>query len=236
VTAAGTSCWNSSALILSHKGKLPVVVPTVRRLFEGSDCTAILDIGSGTGDFAIQLVQMAGKVIAVEPSQASMTVPQRVCQRVQNVRYGEASLEGAANTFHEGPATSAAAVMTLMTAPDLRGLAKVLAALLQTRARFVAMLTHPCFWPRYLGYEGEPWFCYEHEIFIEAPFVISKCRTKVRTTHIHRPLEQYLNVLAEAGFRLDALAEPMPAPEVQALYPRPWEFPRFLGLRWEQVV
>jgi hypothetical protein len=60
-------------------------------------------------------------------------------------------------------------VMTLMTAPDLRAFAKALATLLQARGRFVAILTHPCFWPRYWGYEEEPWFHYEREIFIEAP-------------------------------------------------------------------
>lgn len=213
-----------------------VIVPTTRRLFEGSDRTVVLDIGSGTGDFTVQLAQIAGKVIAVEPSQVSMTLARRVCQSAQNVRYVEASLEEAASFFDVGPATAAVAVMTLMTAPDLRGFAKALSSLLQTGARFVATLTHPCFWPRYWGYENEPWFSYDRETFIEAPFVISKRRSNVRTTHIHRPLEQYVNVFAEEGFRLDALAEPMPAPEVQALYPRPWQFPRFLGLRWEKVA
>jgi SAM-dependent methyltransferase len=205
-------------------------------LFEGSDYTLVLDIGSGTGDFTGRLAQIAGKVIAVEPSQASMKLARKVCQSVQNVQYIEASLEEASSFLDEGLATAAVAVMTLMTAPDLWGFAKALAVLLRTHARFVAMLTHPCFWPRYWGYEKEPWFCYKRETFIEAPFVISKRRTEVRTTHIHRPLEQYLKVFAEAGFRLDALAEPVPLPEVQTLYPRRWEFPRFLGLRWEKVV
>lgn len=213
-----------------------VVVPTTRRLFEGADRSVVLDIGSGTGDFTIQLAQIAGNVIAIDTSKGSMKLARRVCCGVQNVRYIEASLEEAASVFDEEPATAAVGVMTLMTTPDLQGFAKALAALLQTRARFVATLTHPCFWPRYWGYEEQPWFRYERETFIEAPFVISKRRTEVRTTHIHRPLEQYLNVFAEEGFRLDALAEPMPVREVEALYPRPWQFPRFLGLRWEKVV
>jgi SAM-dependent methyltransferase len=213
-----------------------VVAPTARRLFEGADRDVVLDIGSGTGEFTLQLVQIAKKVIAIEPSRASMNVARRVCGGARNVRYVEASLEEAASALDEGPATSAIAVMTLMTAPDLRGFAKALAAVLQTRARFVATLTHPCFWPRYWGYEGEPWFHYGRETFIEAPFVISKSRTAVRTTHIHRPVEQYVSAFAEHGFRLDALAEPIPAPDVEALYPRPWKFPLFLGLRWEKVV
>jgi SAM-dependent methyltransferase len=213
-----------------------VVVPTTWRLLVGSDLTLVLDIGSGTGDFTVQLAQRSGKVIAVEPSSLSMALARRVCHGALNVRYVEAPLEEAASFLDEGPFTAAVAVMTLMTAPDLRGFAKALAALLQTRGRFVAVLTHPCFWPRYWAYDRAPWFRYELETFIEAPFVISRCRTAFKTTHIHRPLEHYVNVFASEGFRLDTLAEPMPEPEIQALYPRPWKFPRFLGLRWEKIV
>ncbi len=213
-----------------------IVVPTTWSLFEGADRTVVLDIGSGTGDFTARLALVAGKVIAVEPSRASMALARKICQPAHNVRFVEASLEEAASSLDEGPATAAVAVMTLMTAPDLRGFAKALAALLQARARFVATVTHPWFWSKYWGYEDEPWFRYEVETFIEAPFVISRRRTEIRTTHIHRPLEQYVTVFAEEGFRLDALAEPMPPPKVQALYPAPWRFPRFLGLRWEKIV
>ncbi len=213
-----------------------VIVPTTWRLFEGADRSVVLEIGSGTGDFTARLAQVAGKVIAVEPSGASVAVARRVCQSTQNVRFVEASLEETASSLDEWPVTAAVAVMTLMIAPDLRGFAKALAALLQVRARFVATITHPWFWPKYWGYEDKPWFHYEVETFIEAPFVISRRRTEVRTTHVHRPLEQYMNVFAEAGFRLDAFAEPMPPADVQCLYPAPWRFPRFLGLRWEKVV
>jgi SAM-dependent methyltransferase len=213
-----------------------VIVPSAWRLFEGADRQVVLDIGCGTGDFTLQLARVAGKVIAVEPSQASMKLARRVCEGADNVRYVEASLEEAASVLDEEPVTAAIAVMTLMTAPDLRGFAKALAVLLQKHARFVATLTHPCFWPRYWQYEEEPWFRYERETFIEAPFVISRCSTEVRTTHIHRPIEQYVNAFAEQGFRLEGFVEPMPTPEIEAQYPRPWKFPRFLGLRWEKVV
>lgn len=213
-----------------------VVVPTTWRLLDGTDRALVLDIGSGTGEFTLQLARSSGIVVAVEPSKASMALARRVCQGLANVRYVETPLEEAGGLLGEEGATTAVAVMTLMTAPDLRGLAKALAGVLRPHAKFVATLTHPCFWPRYWGYEREPWFRYDHETFIEAPFVISKRQTDLRTTHIHRPLEHYLTVFAEEGFALEALAEPMPAPDVQSLYPRRWEFPRFLGLRWKKVV
>jgi hypothetical protein len=123
-----------------------------------------------------------------------------------------------------------------MTVPDLRAFAKALAKLMQVRARFVATIIHPCFWPKYWGYEDELWFHYEVETFIEAPFVISKRQTEVRTTHVHRPLEQYFKCFDEQGFRLDAITEPMPSKDIQSLYPVPWRFPRFLALRWKKVV
>ena len=175
-------------------------------------------------------------MIAVEPSPASTALARKVCQTIHNVRFVEGCLEEAASSIGEQLITAAVAVMTLMTAPDLRGFAKALASLLPKQARFIATLTHPWFWPKYWGYESESWFHYEIETFIEAPFAISKRRTQFITTHIHRPLDHYVTVFAEAGFRLEAIAEPMPSPDVQALYPGPWRFPRFLGLRWEKVV
>lgn len=213
-----------------------VVVPTTWRLLDGTDRTRVLDVGSGTGEFTLQLARSSGAVIAVEPSKISVAIARSVCLGVVNVRFIESSLEEAEEFFSEEGATTAVAVMTLMTAPDLRGFAKALAGLLRGGASFIAMLTHPCFWPRYWGYEKEPWFRYEHETFIEAPFVISRRQTDLRTTHIHRSLAHYLTVFADEGFALEALAEPMPALDVQNLYPRPWQFPRFLGLRWKKVV
>jgi SAM-dependent methyltransferase len=213
-----------------------VVVPTTWRLLEGADRAVVLDVGCGKGDFTARLARVVGKVIAVEPSRASVALARRVCHATQNVRFVETPVEEAASPIDKGSVTAAVAVMTLMTAPDLRAFAKALAALLQAQARFVATLAHPWFWPKYRGYEEEPWFHYEVETYIEAPFVISRHRTEVRTTHVHRPLDQYVNVFAEEGFRLDALAEPMPAAEIECLYPAPWRFPRFPGLRWEKVV
>lgn len=213
-----------------------VVAPMTWSLLKGTDRSVILDIGAGTGEFTRELARTSGRVIAVEPSRASVAWARRVCKEADNVQYVEASVEHAADLLgHERP-TAAVAVMTLMTAPDLRMFVKTLATILSIHTSFVATLTHPCFWPRYWGYERESWFHYSRETFIEAPFVISKRQTDLRTTHIHRPLEQYLNLFSEEGFRLDRVTEPMPSPDVQSLYPKSWDFPRFLGLRWEKIV
>jgi SAM-dependent methyltransferase len=213
-----------------------VLVPTMLQLFEDADPKLVLDIGSGTGDFTARLAGVATSVIGVEPSSASVSLARTICSGASNVQFVEATLEQSAKLLQGNPPTAAVASMTLMTAPNLRSFAEALGALLPREARFVATLSHPCFWPRYWGYEGEHWFNYTREIFIEAPFVISRCRTHIRTTHIHRPLEQYVNVFASAGFTLEALAEPIPSPQIQKLYPRPWQFPRFVGMRWVKTA
>jgi len=213
-----------------------VMVPTTLHLLDGVDAALALDIGSGTGDFTVRLAQVATRVIGIEPSRVSVAVARASCLEVRNVRFIQAPLEEAVRMLREEPVTAAVACMTLMTTPDLSGFAKALAVLLQREAKFVATLSHPWFWPRYWGYETEVWFNYTQEIFIEAPFVISRCRTAVRTTHVHRPLEQYVSVFANAGFKLEALVEPMPSSEIQALYPQPWRFPRFIELRWTKAV
>ena len=122
--------------------------------------------------------------------------------------------------------------MSLMTTPSLSDFAQALGKVLRPGTRFAAVLTHPWFWPRYWGYEKASWYSYEREIFVEAEFVTSTCSTEVVTTHVHRPLEQYARAFAEEGFVLERVVEPMPSAEVEALYPKGWEFPRFIGLRW----
>jgi SAM-dependent methyltransferase len=214
-----------------------VVVPTALKLLEGADLGLVLDVGSGTGDFTARLAQVATSVIGIEPSAVSVRVARATCSDVANVRFIQAWLEDSGSLLPtDALPTAAVASMTLMTTPDLPGFAKALARLLPREARFVATFCHPCFWPRYWGYETEEWYSYSKEIFIEAPFTISKRQTDVRTTHIHRPLEQYVNVFEDAGFKLECLAEPIPSAEIQSFYTRSWEFPRFLGLRWIRTV
>ena len=190
-----------------------VLAPTALRLLEGADLVAT-------------------RVVGIEPSRVSVAVAKTNCVDLTNVQFVETRVEDARNLLPPEPVTGAVASMTMMTTPDLSEFARALATLLRRGAKFVATLCHPSFWPRYWGYESEPWFNYAKEIFIEAPFVISKHQTDVRTTHIHRPLERYVAVFADAGFELEALVEPMPSSAIQKLYPQPWRFPRFLGLRW----
>ena len=191
-----------------------VLVPTMFHLLEGADMTCVIDVGSGTGNFANRIAKIATNVIAIEPSAASIALAKAFCRDTGNVQFIQSPVEEVGTTV-DTQATVAVSLMTLMTAPNLKAFARAVSSLLLPGARFSATFSHPCFWPVYWGYDSAEWFDYSKEIFIEGPFVISRRRTNIITTHIHRPLEQYLRTFAEFGFSLDAFVEPIPSPAIQ---------------------
>ncbi|MCF5232368.1 MULTISPECIES: class I SAM-dependent methyltransferase [unclassified Pseudomonas] len=209
-----------------------VVAPTALRLLQGADLSALLDIGSGTGHFATLVSPLAGSVIGVEPSGASVEIAMHLCESRTNVRFIQAAVEDVTVTQLNGLASAATAVMVMMAAPDLGRFAAAVNALLRSNSTFVAVIPHPCFWPEYWGYANAEWYDYTKETFVEAPFKVSRDQTSIRTTHIHRPLSQYLSTFAKHGFKLVAFEEPIPEESVQAMYPEPWHFPRFAALKW----
>ena len=209
-----------------------VIVPTALALLDDCDKTVTLDIGSGTGEFTSQLARCAEQVIAVEPSPVSLQIAKKHLRTCTNVLYMESPIENAVQDLIQCRVTTSVALMSLMTAPNLGAIAQALREILPPLSRFVAILTHPCFWPRYWGYHNEEWFNYDKEVFIEAPFAISQRATDVLTVHIHRSLEHYISTFSASGFCLETLVEPLPDKGIQGFYPKPWRFPRFIGLKW----
>jgi SAM-dependent methyltransferase len=209
-----------------------VVAPTALKLLAGADLSLLLDVGAGTGHFAALASPLAGSVIGVEPSGASVEIAKHVCENLQNVRFIQSAVEDVKAVQLPNLASAATAIMVMMAAPDLKLFAESVGSLLRQGGTFVAVIPHPCFWPQYWGYSDADWYDYTSEIFVEAPFKVSRDQTSIRTTHIHRPLSQYLSTFADQGFRLVTFEEPLPEESVQAMYPEPWNFPRFAALKW----
>ena len=90
---------------------------------------------------------------------------------------------------------------------------------------------HPFFWPLYWNYAKEEWFDYSQEIEIEGNFDISLNKSKLITTHFHRPLEKYIDLLIKYDLEIVKISEPLPTKEIMSKYPKKWEFPRFLGIK-----
>lgn len=113
-----------------------------------------------------------------------------------------------------------------MTLGTVSNLPRILAAIhrcLQPNGILVFTIAHPCFWPTYWGYAEAPWFEYDAEIAIAAPFRIAAEGTALVTTHVHRPLQQYLSALRTSGFELERFRE---------LIGRGFALPRFVAMQW----
>ena len=115
-----------------------------------------------------------------------------------------------------------------MVIMDTGNLSTFLSALYKIgrKSRIVLTLTHPAFWPKYWGYENDEKFDYLGEQWIESNFKTSAQTYSEVTTHIHRPIEMYMNGLAEAGFT-DITLDELRGPEPVEAFP----YPRFLAIK-----
>ena len=212
-----------------------VMVPMVEDLISTASMSRVLDVGCGTGELTERLSRRGGDAIGVDVSAKSILIAQQVNPRKRNLTYLHSSIEDFVAHTDGEKFSLVVASMTLMTSPNQRTVWESAAKLLQPGGVFVATLTHPCFWPIYWGYFDAVWFNYSAELVIEAPFRISKETSSLTTTHVHRPLSDYLIAASEAGLSIETLAEPIPTEAVQRKYPVPWGFPRFLGIRARKV-
>lgn len=209
-----------------------VLIPAVKRLTKFCRWESVLDVGCGTGALTERLASHARSVVGVDSSLQSIALAERSKTRPSNVHYVCDSVEHFAKTHEIGTFTLAVANMMLQDAPNLAGVLNAISKVLKLHGCLVITITHPLFWPEYWNYASAPWFRYDREVAIEAPFTISLEEHPVGwTTHFHRPLQQYFTSLKRSGFRIEQLLEPMPSASVAKLYPAPWRYPRFLALR-----
>jgi 2-polyprenyl-3-methyl-5-hydroxy-6-metoxy-1,4-benzoquinol methylase len=209
-----------------------VLRPCIMNLAMGCDFSNVIDVGCGGGFLSEDLAKISSRVVGVDISGESVCLARQRLQGIENITFVHTSVEDFSEIEPSGSFTLAIANMTLMTVPSLETTVKAISSLLTRGGYFVFTITHPCFWPSYWGYSDASWFNYSREIAVEAPFRISQTEAPgPKTTHIHRSLENYLNVLIGSGFEIGRLAEPLPSPEIEKRYLTRWKYPRFIGIR-----
>ena len=208
-----------------------ILLPCVLKLASCGDFDKVIEIGCGIGFLTKILSKKSKIIVGVDPSLESIKIAKEICKNVPNVKFVNSTIENYARTFKKSQFTLGIANMSLMVIPNLKRALKAIYTLLKPNSYLVFTISHPCFWPFYWKYIFKKWFKYKKEIFIETPFKISLEKSKFLTTHIHRPLEFYINTLSEIGFLVDKISEPMPSGKVEREYPTKWVYPRFLGIR-----
>ncbi len=210
---------------------LHIIAPAVFQLLEDCDLSRVVDLGCGVGTLTEKIASKASKIVGVDVSSASIEIARSRHDRAANVEFFSDGVEEFAQKWAEPKFTSAVAAMSLMDSPNLVQFLEATASLLVDEGSFVAVVTHPWFWPRYWGYENAEWFEYRRELALEGQFRTSSEVTDQITTHFHRPLASYMRALKQTGFTVDLIEEPFPSASVEHLFSEEWDFPRFLSLR-----
>ncbi len=206
-----------------------VLSPTILSLCGGSLAgSSVVDIGCGIGSLTRTLAELASHVVGIDPSVRSVALARSTAGAMPNLEFCASTIEAFADRRPQHTFHIAVANMTLMDCLDLPAVLRATRRLLRNRGSLVATITHPWHWPKYWGYQDAPWFEYTKELVIEAPFRITAETTAHVSTHVHRPLQAYVDAVRDAGLSLTHLTEPMPPLDM----PGPsWSFPRYLAFR-----
>jgi SAM-dependent methyltransferase len=203
-----------------------VLIPSILALASKEVPATALDAGCGIGFLTDLLAGQIGEVIGVDPSADSIALARE--------HYGKraAFCLGTLESYSQhsiGSTDLVVANMVLMDVIDLDGFVAAAHQVIRPGGALVFSTTHPCFWPSYYGYEKESWYRYDQELIVESPFRITAEPTcPLRSTHVHRPLNAYVEAFRRSFFSIEVLGEPMPSAEVEAHYPEPWKHPRYL--------
>jgi ubiquinone/menaquinone biosynthesis C-methylase UbiE len=226
-----------------------VAVPALLRLLNPQVGESILDIGAGQGVPAAAVARAGAKYVGVDASPRLIEMARKRHGRDGTFIVGDArklpqlsELRG--QTFD--------AVLFLLSLQDMDPLGPVLAAaasMLRPQGRAILMLTHPAFRvPRQSGWgwdEGRKLLYRRVDRYLTplpVPMKALPGRDPTNTTRsFHRPIEAYVNGLADSGLLTERLQE-IPAHKMTAVTPNPRatttarkEIPLFLGLRARKV-
>lgn len=191
----------------------------------------ILDAGCGTGKFASELASDHPKcqIVGIDPSGLSIEIANTKRPTAENLTFRQETVESFVAQVHPHSFDLVIANMLLQNVSSLPAVLQACVQALAPDGALVFAVPHPCFWPRYWKYEKAPWFRYDQEIWIEAPFRTSLSPDNgLTTTHTHRSLQGYFSAFMSAGLMVEELVEPYPDEGVEGAYPIAWEFPRFL--------
>lgn len=182
----------------------------------------ILEVGCGIGYLSNILSERCNQVIGIDISRKSIEFARNTYHN-NNLQFEITSIQDYKPTIK---IHTCIANMVLMTDPNIVQSLNAIYNIIEKNGSFLFTITHPCFWPKYWGYDIAPWFDYNNEIFIENEFSTSQNKNLGITTHIHRPLNFYFNLINETGFTIEKIIEPYPIKELPQNYS--YSYPRFL--------
>lgn len=176
---------------------LNILMPYIIDSVDQYNCTNVLDAGCGIGIITNSLSKKVSRIDGIDCSSKSIEIASAYCKGISNIHFDIAYIEDYKPQHNY---TLVISNMVLMDLINLDSVIKNISQILDDDGVFIFTITHPCYWPIYWKYYQKSWFDYHKEIIIENNFDISSEKSKYKTVHIHRPIEQYVKVLGMNNF------------------------------------
>lgn len=222
-----------------------LAIPALLELLDPQPGERVLDVGGGQGVLAPYLVEAGASVTVVDASAQLIAAAKRRHGRLRDARFVVGDARRLPSLAALEPASFEAATF-LLSIQDMDPLDDVIRGVswaLGDRSRIVMVMTHPAFrQPRHSGwgYDEARKLTYRRidGYLSELAVPMKSLGGGLPTRSFHRPISNYVNALAEAGFATDAMLEipdlppdRRPGTAVRGDARANAEIPIFLGLR-----
>ena len=193
----------------NDKSLLHILYPEIEKRVKELDVKengVIIDCGCGSGYVANKICFYCKKIIGIDISAKSIEIARKEYKDNKNAEFQESSIEdfGEKNAEY---AEICIANMVLSNIFDCRNACAAIWKMLKKQGRLLITIPHPCFWSEYWGYADQDWFEYKEQICISGDFNITGVGSLGVSTHIHRPLEMYIEILKKEGYAIIEMKE-----------------------------
>lgn len=224
-----------------------VTIPAVLDLLALRRGEHVLDIGAGPGLLAPAVARAGAHYTGVDASPKLLAIARRRHGRSGRFLLADVCSLPEAPELQAGSFDAAVFLLSIQDMDPLPEVLRSLAWALRGGGRVVIVMTHPCF--RVPRLSGWGWDERRHMHYrrvdryltsLPVPIATAGAGSRV-TVRYHRPLQEYVNGLAQHGFLVDHLLEiPHDAPRAARARLKGeqlagQEFPVFLGLRARKV-
>lgn len=209
-----------------------VTTPYILNALKKIEAKTAVEIGCGTGRLAQEIINSTSitHIFAVDLSPLSIDLAQRNATPDVPISYKVAAADRLPTNEKYDVCFSN---MVFMDDPNFSKSIKKISSIVKPGGTLVFTITHPCFWPYYWKYDRDEGFDYLHEQAILSEFKTSTTTSIGKTTHIHRPLEYYLNNLISNDFSITDFSELRPTGFISTDYE--YNYPRFLGVTAQRI-
>lgn len=182
----------------------PTILKNIRKIAKDNKI-CVVDCGCGSGEIAIGIEQYCEKVIGIDISYKSIEIAKK-SNKSNKIHYYNTSIEKYSLNNKE-IADVCIMNMVLSNVVDCNEVCCSVNSILKKNGKVFITIPHPCYWPQYWGYSKQEWFDYKKQLCMTGEFCITGIGNIGVTTHIHRPLELYIQTLIETGFNIIGFEE-----------------------------